>query len=405
MASLFDDLQKLPQAVRDHLYGEDLEAWYSAAQDRWVLSDEQRPLVEEAALDVYLRKRTLDQFMQRLQEIIGDVGKTKTIVLEILGNDFLKIEDYLGIDIPAYIKHLGGDPALFVKEIPVMEVVRGVLAGIGTAPADPVIAKRLETSITAYLSGIRDAMETKDVLMRSIKVGGVGLDAATADRITNALDEKLRALQKAGVILRKGDGKPPEQSTFHLVKPTKTGLMQPEDEEEIDRLRVSAPEDAMREQLRGAVDRVVQKTGAKFKSDDVSRRFRTAIEARLRDIRDYQETLDLFTRSSFAGGFGIGAEQAKKVLRVVEDEVRVLHGKPTAPSPSRSPSQGDGEKKVGDLTQLSPAPTTPVLPKPPTSPALPSPPTPQVAPRQAGGQMPVAVLVHPVPPVSEVRSQ
>ncbi|MDO8599211.1 MAG: hypothetical protein Q7S02_03815, partial [bacterium] len=352
----------------------------------------------------------------------GSPERARVIAIPILGNDFLKIEDYLGVDIPAYITHLGGDATLFVKEIPIAEVVRGVVGGLGLTFPDPVIAKRIEGAITTHLSGARDTLETKDVLMRSVKVGGVGLDVATADRVTSALEEKLRALRGAGVILRKGNDKPPEESTFHLVKPAKSGLMQPEDEEEIERFRQVAPADPLKERTRATVDRIIQKTGAKFKNDDATRRFRTAIESRLRDIRDYRETLDLFMRPGGQGGFGISEAQAKKVLGVVEEEFAKLHAQtmggqrqtiassafhpPTPPLPGGgemtrdfSPSRQEGEREgVVGLTP-PPAPTTaitlqlvhPVPPKP-----LPPPPPPM----QASG-----VSAKPSAPTPPARTQ
>ncbi|MBI1908518.1 hypothetical protein HYS28_03880, partial [Candidatus Uhrbacteria bacterium] len=398
MPGLFDDLRKLPAVVREHLYSEELERWYADAHDRWGLPDDQRPEVEGAALDVYLRKRTLDQFVERLRELVGDEAKSKAIAIEILGNDFLKIEDYLGVNIPAYIKALGGDPSKFVKEIPVADVVAGVMKGIGVAPSDPVIVKRMEHAVTVFLTGVRDALETKDVLTRATKVGGVGLDAATADRIVQALTAQLKELRDAGVIVRTETVKPPETSTFHLVKPGKSSVMQPEDEAEIEQIRRKvAPGDVDGEKIRAAVDRVIQKTGAKFKNEDVTRRFRTAVESRIRDIRDHQETLDLFTRPSAAGGFGIPKEQAEKVLRVIEEEVRVVHGTARRMATDRygSPRITDvrGESTTAappspQAASLSPAPTTPVLPSPPPVATLvhPVPPTPQVASRQAGGQ-------------------
>jgi len=182
--------------------------------------------------------------------------------------------------------------------------------------------------VTVFLTGVRDALETKDVLTRGTKVGGVGLDAATADRIVQALGQQLKELQEAGVLIRKETVKPPETSTFHLVKPGKSSVMQPEDEAEIEQIRRKVvPGDVVGDRIRAAVDRVIQRTGAKFKSEDASRRFRTAVESRMRDIRDHQETLDLLTRPSAAGGFGIPKEQVEKVLRVVEEEVRTLHAK------------------------------------------------------------------------------
>jgi|GEM_PF-5292186 len=378
---------QFPSAVVDHIYGEALTQWYERFFEEQRLLGVQRDAIDEAVWKVYTREHTLDAFLRVLEEQFGSLERARAIAIPILGNDLLKIEDYLGVNIPAYITHLGGDASLFVEEIPVMEVVRSVMAGIGISSADPVTAKRLEGAITARLSGVRDALETKDVLVRSAKVGGVGLDSVAADRVVGALEEKLRALKQGGVILRKGDGKPPEESTFHLVKPAKSGLMQPEDEEEIERLRNVTPGDPIGERMRAAVDHIIQKTGAKFKNEDVMRRFRAAIESRLRDIRDGQETLDLLTRPSAQGGFGIPEPAAAKVLAVVEEEFRTMHGK----SESRRMVAPGASSPLAGIASSLPAPRNDKLvniPKKdvaPTTPALPSPP-------------PVVTLVHPVPP-------
>lgn len=456
MAPLFDDLQKLPPSVREHLYSEALERWYADAQERWALPEEQRPDVEGAALEVYTRNCTLDRFIARVVEVVGDRDRAMAIVIDILGNDFLKIQDYLGVDIVAYIRTLGGDPAKYVKEIVAGDLVQRVLAAAGLAGADAAIRKRVEVAAIAFMTGVRLRPATAEILARSVKVGGAGLDPKLAETFVAALDETVQDLRKSGVTILKEARPvtPQERSTFHLVLPTKGSMVQPEDEAEIMELRRSVPDVADRgSYLDATIDRVIVATGAKFKDADVERRFRRAVESRLRDIRDHQETLDLFTRAKDAGGLGIPRPVAEKVIGSIEEELRTLH--PTGerrgvgyplPSPqkgSRSSGRADmgpaptsvqsdtdpqtpdtglsrtnAPQEVSPVLQVpsTPAPTTaivgqlvhPVPPKPPPPPPVPQPsmprpdPTPRVAapPRSPTYAVPSASRPLPPPPVS-----
>ncbi|MDO8598582.1 MAG: hypothetical protein Q7S02_00550, partial [bacterium] len=144
---------QFPSNVLDHVYGEALEEWYRKFAEEQQLLGVQRDAVDEVVWKVYTRESTIDAFLLALEEQFGSPERARVIAIPILGNDFLKIEDYLGVDIPAYITHLGGDATLFVKEIPIAEVVRGVVGGLGLTFSDPVIAKRIEGAITTHLSG------------------------------------------------------------------------------------------------------------------------------------------------------------------------------------------------------------------------------------------------------------
>ncbi|MBI4449736.1 hypothetical protein HY634_01640, partial [Candidatus Uhrbacteria bacterium] len=148
-----EHILKFPPTIRAWYFSEERGDWYRAATARWGISEDTAAACDDTVFAVFARTSTLDQFVERLRELVGDEAKAKAIAIEILGNDFLKIEDYLGIDIPAYIKALGGDPSKFVKEIPVADVVAGVMKGIGVAPSDPVIVKRMEHAVTVFLTG------------------------------------------------------------------------------------------------------------------------------------------------------------------------------------------------------------------------------------------------------------
>ncbi|MBI4142834.1 hypothetical protein HY480_03105, partial [Candidatus Uhrbacteria bacterium] len=324
-----DAAPRLPDAVVDHIEGAELDAWYRAFFATERFTDDERDAIEEAVSDVYHQRSTLDAFVARVRAAIGDAPRGAALAIEILGNDFLKIEEYLGMDIAAYIRSLGGDPAKYLREVVAGDVVAGVIARVGIASSDPVVAKRIASAGSSFIAGVRDRMETVEQLTRSVKIGGAGLDAGAADRLVDALATELATLRSSGAVIRSHDGQPPESSLFHLVKSTASGLIHPEDEAEIERIRAAVPGTANRDRITAAVDRVLAKVGAKFSDAAIEKRFRSAVESRVRDIRDAQETRELLIRPQNAGGLAIPPEKAEKVLAVISEEVRALHGQAT----------------------------------------------------------------------------
>ena len=67
-----------------------------------------------------------------------------------------------------------------------------ILPKIDLKSIDEVLKKRLLNIIVARLKDIRDVLETKDVLTRSVKVGGLGLDETMADRIIKLIGEAAK---------------------------------------------------------------------------------------------------------------------------------------------------------------------------------------------------------------------
>ncbi len=60
--------------------------------------------------------------------------------------------------------------------------------------ADEVLNKRLKNVILSQLKDVRDKLETKDILMRSTKVGGLGLDENTAENIIKLVENEVQGL-------------------------------------------------------------------------------------------------------------------------------------------------------------------------------------------------------------------
>lgn len=61
---------------------------------------------------------------------------------------------------------------------------------------DPVIKKRMKNIIVSYFKDIRDELETRNTLIRSTKIGGLGLSEEDADAIISLIKEKQKHLDQ-----------------------------------------------------------------------------------------------------------------------------------------------------------------------------------------------------------------
>ncbi|MBI2098942.1 hypothetical protein HYT45_00825 [Candidatus Uhrbacteria bacterium] len=68
------------------------------------------------------------------------------------------------------------------------EKIKAVVSEAKIVFANPALTKRFETIISARLRDVRDGAETKEMLLRADKVGGLGLGAAEAERVSQILN-------------------------------------------------------------------------------------------------------------------------------------------------------------------------------------------------------------------------
>lgn len=68
------------------------------------------------------------------------------------------------------------------------KAVESTLQRLTYRPTDDYLAKRLRNVISSRLRDVRSALEVKQILMRDVKVGGVGLAAADADSVVKQIE-------------------------------------------------------------------------------------------------------------------------------------------------------------------------------------------------------------------------
>lgn len=158
------------------------------------------------------------------------------------------------------------------------------------------------------------------------------------------------------------------------------------------------------------VDDLIRTHTLSFTDDILTKRFRTVVTARLKDVRDSIETRDRLTRAEKVGGLGLTDDLAGRIMSDVERmATQVQQGmrvqpttspvpKPVAPAPSTPSVHEQLLEKI--RAQVPPPPTVPTASVVPP-PVVPTPPVP-VAPVPV--PKPAAVVQPPRPAAVRVQT-
>lgn len=249
---------------------------------------------------------------------------------------------------------------------PFAEVLHALAEAIGTLDERQV--RRLREAAESFLRNARTEVQTTDVLTRSAKIGGVGLTEEQA-RATIAILTEQRGLVAF------------DEDISSPAPPPADALALTEHEEQM--IGAGAESISRLSPVATAVDALIAATGARFTREAVEQRFRAAVAARFRDVRDEAETRAHLLRPFTRGGLGLSEETVRKLMLVIEHRFREFHH---LPSP-RKRSVAQAPRHVARALPM-PVPTTPVVRKSLVPAVLPPPPPPQLTPRVEKIQVP-----------------
>ncbi|NQU83928.1 MAG: hypothetical protein HQ536_04425, partial [Parcubacteria group bacterium] len=367
-------LQTLPQAVQDFVLDEERAKATTKIIEKFKLTSEQEDLFFDITDKVIFKELKLEDFSTAVQKEFGfDEKKTRDLSLEILGNVFLPLDSYLG-DVSEIIKKLGGDLNKFTAEHIVLEKISAeeltdkILKESGIVVKDSGVKRRLKNIIVNRFNEVRDDEDTVAIMMRGNKVGGVGLSEELAKKIIRVVKAKMGAFQITEVAERavptlKSKPRPvantlPKVPDNLPIAPKKVPIKAPivptksskpavvtkvatkpknseviygvEEEREIAHIRKELKKKTadevidFKKEIDKSIQNILKKGKLTFSDDNLEQKFLGTVSARLRDVRDKSETLDILMRRRSVGGLGLGEENAHKVLNLIEDEVSSL---------------------------------------------------------------------------------
>ena len=190
----------LPGPVQDYLYSERAGDLNEKIITRNKLSEDQEPKLYALLRELYVEATPLSRLVEETKTRFAlDDAKAKQLAVDIAGFRLLPLDKFLG-DVDGYIRSLGGDATQYpdfrvqIEHRTAEEAAQDIVDESVASVADARVQSRLRGVVESFLAGVRTEAQTKDVLMRPEKIGGLGLDAPTAARVLEEAREETRSV-------------------------------------------------------------------------------------------------------------------------------------------------------------------------------------------------------------------
>lgn len=346
--ALQQKLASLPEPVQDYLYSEQAGELNEKIISRNGLSEGQEPLLFALLRELFVRDVPVANLLTEVKSRFNlDDAKGRQLAADIAGFRLLPLDKWLG-DVDGLIRTLGGDPKSYPEfrvkierrtpEEAAKEVVRESVA----TTADARTQARLKGVIESFLAGVRTEAQTKEVLTRPEKIGGVGLDAATAARVLDEVREETRSVvidpapaagkRDLSSTVAASQASPQGATAVPAAKPQADfATITDEDEEEIARIKEALPAkgaelaDETAARIDASIQDIYLASGLKTDDEAMEKRIKTVIGNRVRDVRDQMETLETMVQPKELGGLGLSQDAARALLNAIQAKLRQVH--------------------------------------------------------------------------------
>ena len=196
MIEILEKFQKLPKKIKDKI---------SSPEVFKVLEEKgKKHNIDLSRMVVFLMTKTvrmeeIENFLKEYyqlgnKEVIDDIAQTfKRILNPILQELATNVLAENGED--QEIKDIKNKMEIEKPSV-IDNVVFEVIKKSNLSFEDDILKKRFENIVFARLKDVRDDIETKEVLIKAIKIGGLGLDDASADRVVKIIKDEFEKMDE-----------------------------------------------------------------------------------------------------------------------------------------------------------------------------------------------------------------
>ena len=200
--NFLDKFQALPEVAQGYFLDEkNVDKLIKLGKD-FKLSPEQNSTLIDLIGDISVKTIAVKDIQSELEKQLALSSEVaKKLALEVLGNYFLPLNEFYDNEVERTIKEMGGK----IKDYPEMRVMIKKESAESAAaevakeflPLFPeeVLRRRFIELLDSRLREVRKESDLREILTRSPKVGGLGLNEETAEKIVAATSEKMRSVK------------------------------------------------------------------------------------------------------------------------------------------------------------------------------------------------------------------
>ncbi|MEK7546161.1 MAG: hypothetical protein AAB554_03750 [Patescibacteria group bacterium] len=339
--TLTDVLQRkiaaLPGPVQDYLYSEAAGDLNDKIITRNKLAEDQEPALFGLLREIFVKELAMKDLGSEVKKRFGfDELRSRQLAVDIAGFRLLPLDKWLG-DVDGHIRSLGGNPAQYpefrvrIEHRTPEEAALDIVEESVTSVAEPRTQVRLRGVVESFLAGVRTEDQTKEVLTRPEKIGGLGFNPQDAARVLEEAREETRSViidREVSAATAKASAAPApvkkKQDDFSTIKP--------EDEAEIEKFKqVVLPAkgvekaDETAKRIEASIDGIYLASGLRTEDEAMAKRVKSVIANRVRDVRDQMETLETMVQPKELGGLGLSQDAARALLNAIQAKLREVH--------------------------------------------------------------------------------
>lgn len=345
----------MPEALRLFLFSESFSAADGTIQKDYALNDEQRTFLGDKIMDTVFNDIDLTQAVADLKTLLVPAAVSENKWNDLV-SDFIKLEvwplrELFGDELTQVIqtekiRTAGWPPSrVILKPLTYGGAASEIASVAGFSLMGGQMRERLRELIISKIKGVRIDAEVRDVLTRQADFGGLGLDAATADKAIAGMTSLLSSAQ----IMSEdeyGDWLA-EEARKKAAPPEPKPVATTEEEKEIEAIKARMP--AVPAAPKSVLDEAVQMTYAKLTNrpadEYLDSRLKHVISSRLRDVRSSFELKQLLQRDTKVGGLGLANGEAEAMSNQIEEGYASYHDKIMAEEKQSLDLQLEEQKK------------------------------------------------------------
>ncbi len=330
----FSSYSEMPDGLRNFLFTKDFADAESVLQKRFDLTDAERVLIGDQVMDTVFGDQELGDMVKRLKAALVpaklDEAKWRQLLTDVIQKEFWPIRDLFGDELTRVLDEnqvsTAGwpDAKVYLKPMTYSAAAGEIATRGGFSLLGPQSRERLRDLIMSKAKGVRIDAQVKEVLVRPADFGGLGLDAATAEKTIKAINEMLASVKVMSEDEYADWLADEARKKTEAENRAKEGEIKTEEDREIAEIKAKMPAKPAT-----VLDDVVEKSYAaltwKPADEYLVNRLRHIISSRLRDVRSALEVEQLLQRDTKVGGVGLEPDKARSLAKEIEVAYAASH--------------------------------------------------------------------------------
>ncbi len=330
----FTNFSDLPTALRMFVLSREFSSVDGRLQEQFHLTDQQTEHLGDVTMDAIFNQLALSQALQSLKQTLvpSPIAETAwpVFVTEFIKFEIWPLRELFGNELTQMMSEQqlisAGWPEfrVILKPLTYSGVASEVASRVGFALLGPM-RERLRELILSKLKGVRIEAQVREVLVRQSAFGGLGLDAATADKTLDAINTLISSAQ---IMSEDEYANWLAEDTRKKLSDTKTApSSEGEDDAEIEAIKArlpSAPQISA-SMLEQVVAQLITTLSYSAPDDYLAKRLQYVISSRLRNVRSALELNQLLQRDVKVGGLGLPNETAELLTTQIEAGYTQFH--------------------------------------------------------------------------------